>query len=352
MSKLNFSNIAIKSICSAVPKQIIDNDTYSNYYPKNIVNEIINKTGIIQRRFAPENMCASDYSFHAAEELLTLNNIRKSEIDGIIFVSQTADYKMPATAILLQNKLGLLNSTFAFDINLGCSGYVYGLSVAYSFLLNPSINNVILAVGETRSRIYHPKDRKTAFLFGDGGTATLISKTTKKCSTHFELFSDGSKSHLIQMKAGGYRNPTNETNLKEYIYDEFNNISSDNHGRMDGSEVFNFALKEIPKSIQSILKSAKIDEKQIKLAYLHQANKFMNDHLEKKMKMPLTKFPKSLDLFGNTSSVSIPLTITTQTNSEEISNSTILLSGFGVGMSWANCVMETDNINILPLIEI
>ena len=352
MAFLTFNNVGIKAISACVPKNTIVNSEYTEHFKVEDVAEIVEKTGIKERRFAPDGMCASDLCFAAAEKLIADNEIDKSEIDLLIFISQTPDYRMPATSILLQERLKLPKTTMAFDINLGCSGFVYGLSVIYSLMERSNFRRALLLDGETRSRVYHPKDRKTAFLFGDGGIAALIERGEKYEKSTFSLGSDGSKSSLISMKAGGYRIPTTKDTLKERVVDEYGNISTDDHGRMDGGEVFNFVLKEIPGNVKGILKQSNIDMIEIDFFVFHQANQFMNGYLQKKFKIEDAKFPTSIGKFGNTSSVSIPLTIVSELENKLKGSNKLLLCGFGVGMSWASCIIKTDDLKISELIEI
>lgn len=352
MAELQFNGVGISAIAAAVPKNIIRNIDYTTHFPQNDVLEIIDKTGIVERRFVSEGQCASDLCFAAAEKLISDNNIDKSDIDLLIFISQTPDYRMPATSILLQERLGLSKQTMAFDINLGCSAFIYGLSVIYSLMERSGLKKALLLDGETRSKIYHPKDRKTAFLFGDGGVAALIERNDHFHKSYFNLGSDGSKSNLISMKSGGYRNPSSSESFVELTYDENGNISTDEHGKMDGGEVFNFVLKEIPSSVKKLMSDAEVTNSEIDFFVFHQANKFMNGYLQKKFKIEDEKYPLSIAKFGNTSSVSIPLTIVSELESKMHGHKKLLLSGFGVGMSWASCVIETENLKISKLIEI
>src|SRR6056297_1927055 len=176
MPLITHQNIGISGMAAAVPQKRINNYRYTNYFPKDEVKRITDKTGIYQRRFADDSTCSSDLCFAAAEKLLFEMKVKASGIDVLLFVSQTPDFRMPATACLLQNRLKLGSSTIAFDINLGCSGFIVALQTAYAMLANPSISKILLLNGETRSKVYSAKDRKTAFLFGDAGSATLIEK--------------------------------------------------------------------------------------------------------------------------------------------------------------------------------
>jgi len=353
MAKLQFQHIGIAGIQAAVPAQKIINKEQTLYFEAVSVAEIVEKTGIEERRFAPEGMCASDLCYAAADKLLNDLQIDRSEIDLLIFISQTPDYRMPATSITLQHRLGLPKTTAAFDIILGCSAFVYGLSVVYSMMAGGSFRKALLLDGETRSRVYHPKDRKTGFLFGDGGVAAIIDKDEKYGNSYFSLHSDGSKEDYIKIKAGGYRNPSTVETLAERVIDEHGNISTDEHGRMMGADVFNFVLLEIPKNIKEILNYAGVEKEAIDFFLFHQANAYMNSYLTKKLKVSEDKAPQCLKWYGNTSSVSIPLTLCSQLSQSQLEGKKkILLSGFGVGMSWASAVIQSLDLKNLGVIEV
>ena len=185
MSFLKFQGVGITALSGAVPRTVIDNYKYTQYFPEDQVREVVDKVGIYERRFADEKTCSSDLCFAAAEKLIADNGIDRSEIDLLIFISQTPDYRMPATSVLLQERLDLPNSTIAFDINLGCSAFIYGLSVAYSFMQCNNLRKALVLDGETRSKVYSPKDRRSAFLFGDGGVAALIERDEKFGTSFF-----------------------------------------------------------------------------------------------------------------------------------------------------------------------
>lgn len=342
----------MSAISAAVPKNCVVNRSYTEFFSASEAELITDKTGIEERRFAPKGMTASDLCYHAAEEIFNKEPAWKEQIDALIFVSQTADYRMPASSIILQDRLNLPKKTIAFDINIGCSGYVYGLSVAMLYASQPHIRKVLLLDGETRSRVYSPKDRKTAFLFGDGGTASIIEKQTQSNDITYLFGSDGSRSDLIKMDAGGYRYPSSIATLTEKVVDEYGNIRSDEHGYMNGADVFAFVLREIPFNIKEILSLSNTTQDSIDSFYFHQANKYMNDYLLKKLKVSADIAPQSLHKYGNTSSVSIPLTIVDANSGKEIVNKKWFLSGFGVGMSWGSCVLPISNLKVHKLIEV
>jgi len=352
MALLQFDQVGICGLAAAVPAQTILSREYTQYFPAADVAEIVAKTGIEERRFAPEGMCSSDLCFAAAEKLISDLDVDKSEIELLVFVSQTPDYRMPATSVLLQDRLGLSKQTMVFDLTLGCSAFVYGLSVVFSLVQSGQIKKALLLDGETRSRVYNPKDRRVAFLFGDGGVAALIEKDPKYGKTFFSLNSDGSKGDLIKIKAGGYRNPSSAESVKEKVVDVHGNISTDEHGSMDGADVFNFVIQEIPNDIARVMEAAGTDKKAFDYFVFHQANAFMNGYLAKKLKLPLEKVPSSIREFGNTSSVSIPLTIVSQLQGKLEGKKKVLLSGFGVGMSWASAVMDLQDCWISDVVEL
>lgn len=352
MALLKFNNIGISGISAAVPKHVVDNYAYTEHFEKEDVKEIVDKIGIKERRFADASTCSSDLCFAAAEKLIEDMKIDKSEIDLLIFVSQTPDYRMPATSILLQERLGLSKKTAAFDISLGCSAFIYGLSSVYAFMQTGGFRKALLLDGETRSRIYSPKDRKTAFLFGDGGVAALIECGEQFGESYFSLNSDGSKESLIKINAGGYRNPSSVETVQERIVDEHGNIRTEEHGYMSGADVFNFVLLEIPKDIKSLLEFSVTSSTEIDFFVLHQANSYMNNYLAKKLKLEPHKVPTCIEKYGNTSSVSIPLTIVSELQNSLGGTKKMLLSGFGVGMSWASAIINTSNCYVSEVVEI
>jgi 3-oxoacyl-[acyl-carrier-protein] synthase-3 len=355
MANLTFKHVGISAIAGAIPANTITNLNFMpELYSQAERQEIVDKTGIVERRHALIGQCSSDFCYAAANHLIESYEIDRSEIDLLIFVSQTPDYRMPATSIILQHKLGLSKSVAAFDVSLGCSGFVYALSIAFSMMQSGIIRKVLLLDGETRSRVYSAKDRKTGFLFGDGGVAALLEYNPEKFnSSWFSLHSDGSKEDLIKMDAGGYRIPSTPETLQEKVMDEHGNIRSMEHGYMNGADVFNFVLQEIPKDIESVFKESGKSKEEIDYFLFHQANDYMNNYLIKKLKLDKEKVPSSIAKFGNTSSVSIPLTICSELDKTFLQgDKNMLLCGFGVGMSWATASLNTKDLFNAGLIEI
>ena len=345
MAFMTFNDVGITALAGAVPHTIIDNLKYTQYFPEDQVKEVVEKVGIYQRRFADDKTCSSDLCYAAAEKLIADNDINRDEIDLLVFISQTPDYRMPATSVLLQHRLNLPNTTIAFDINLGCSAFIYGLSVVFSMMQNKGLRRALLLDGETRSKVYSPKDRRSAFLFGDGGVAALIERNPKFGESFFSLNSDGSRGDLIKINGGGYRMPSSVETLKERVVDEYGNIRSDEQGYMNGGDVFNFVIREIPKDIKKIVQFSGKDLDSIDYFVFHQANNFINSYLAKKLKLDTSKMPSTIAKYGNTSSVSVPLTIVDQLKGKLETKKDLFLSAFGVGMTWANADRKSTRLN-------
>lgn len=259
---------------------------------------------------------------------------------------------MPATSLLLQNRLGLSSSCIAFDINLGCSAFLYGLSVAFSMIKDGHIRKALILDGETRSKVYSPKDRRSAFIFGDGGIAALVELNDKFGKSHFSLNSDGSRADLIMIKGGGYRHMSSLETLTEKVVDEYGNIRSDEQGYMNGGDVFNFVIREVPRDIKKTLELSETSTDDINFYVFHQANNFINSYIAKKMKLDTSKIPSTIHKFGNTSSVSVPLTIVSELRDKLDGQKTLLLSAFGVGMTWATAIIPFVDCHISEIVEI
>lgn len=352
MAFLTFEGVGITALAAAVPKRVIKNYEYTEYFPADQVKEVVDKVGIYERRFADEKTCSSDLCFSAAERLIADTGVERSEIDLLIFISQTPDYRMPATSVILQHRLGLSEKTIAFDINLGCSAFLYGMSVVYSMMEKSGLRKALILDGETRSKVYSPKDRRTAFLFGDGGVAALVERNERFGKSYFSLNSDGSRADLIKINGGGYRNPSSVETLRERVVDEYGNIRNDEQGYMDGGDVFNFVIREIPRDIKQTLAFAGTDKEALDFYVFHQANNFINSYLAKKLKLDTKKIPSCVEKFGNTSSVSVPLTIASELRERMCGERKLLLSAFGVGMTWATAVVPFVDCKVSELVEV
>lgn len=352
MAIMKFNGIGITAMAGAVPSHIVENLKYTDHFSPEMVKEVVEKVGIYERRFADEKTCSSDLCFAAAQKLILDNNINRDEIDLLVFISQTADYRMPATSITLQHRLGLKNSCIAFDVNLGCSAFLYGMSVVYSMVSSGNIRKALILDGETRSKVYGPRDRRSAFIFGDAGVAALVERNPKFGDSYISLNSDGSRADLIMIKAGGYRHMSTPETLKERVIDEYGNMRSDEQGYMKGGDVFNFVIREIPRDIKNTLATANATADQMDYIVFHQANNFINSYIAKKMKLNVEKIPHTIEKFGNTSSVSVPLTIVSELNGKLDGQKTLLMSAFGVGMTWASGIIPFVDCKISDIVEV
>lgn len=352
MALLSFNNVGISGLAAAVPRSVINNYEFDLYFKKEEIKDVVDKIGVKERRFAGDDICSSDLCFAAAETLINGMKVNRDEIDLLIFISQTPDFRMPATSVLLQERLRLPTSTITFDINLGCSAFLYGLTVAYSMISSGGIKKVLILDGETRSKVYSLKDRKTGFLFGDGGVAALIEGGEKFGKSWFSLNSDGSRESLIKIPAGGYRKMSSCNTVIEKVVDEYGNIRSEEQGYMNGADVFNFVIREVPKDFNKLLDYSGVDVNTIDHFIFHQANQYINGFLGKKLKLPSEKMPSTIEKYGNTSSVSIPLTIVSELKEKLNGHKRLLLSGFGVGLTWGTAIIEVDKCHVGPIVEV
>ena len=353
MALVSYNNVGISALAACVPSRIINNYEYDlDIWPKEEVKKVVDKVGVFERRFVDENTCASDLCLAAAEKLIADNDIDRSEIDLLVFLSQTPDYRMPATSILLQHRLGLPMTTMAFDISLGCSGFISALSIVYAMMQNNGFRKALLLNGETRSKVYSRKDRREAFIFGDAGVAALIERDERFGESHFSLNSDGSRGDLIMIPGGGYRNMSSAETLREKVVDEYGNIRSDEHGHMNGADVFNFVIVEVPKDIKRLISASGEDIQKMDYYVFHQANAFINNHIAKKLKLDKERIPWTIQKYGNTSSVSVPLTIVSELKDKMDGEKKIMMSAFGVGMAWATAIVPFVDCKLSDIVEL
>jgi 3-oxoacyl-[acyl-carrier-protein] synthase-3 len=349
MALIKFNGIGIRSISVTVPKQVIKTVSCTDLFPKDQLLKFIETTGVEERRIADSTTCSSDLCFDAAQNLINSNEIDPEDIDALIFISQTPDYKIPGSSLILQNRLMLRKSTIAFDINLTCSGYIYGLYIAYSLLSNPALNNVLLLVGETLSKITSKSDKSTGLLLGDGGSATLINKDQKYGDSFFSLNTDGAHFNSVIIPSGGTRNMSNNESLKQKTYED-GSIRSDEQLAMQGMDVFSFAVSEIPKDVKSLLGFAQVSVESIDKVIFHQSNRYMMNVIAKKAKIDQSKMLYSINKFGNTSGVSIPSAVAFEKDKIK-DNDLVLLNAIGAGFSWGSAIITFKDINILKINE-
>ena len=327
----------IKALAYTLPENEITNEQLVKEFPEWSVDKIADKVGINTRFVASENETSSDLAVKAAEKLFLENpNINKEDIDFVLFCTQSPDYFLPTSACIIQNRLGLPTTCGALDFNLGCSGYIYGLSLAKGLILGGIANNVLLLTGETYSKYLHPKDKGNRTIFGDAGSATLISTEGFAEIGNFSLGTDGKGAENLIVKTGGLRC---KSPMNDLAFDEKANPTSSDYLYMNGSEIFNFTIEAVPELVKNTLLKNKLTNDEIEGFVFHQANKFMLNFLRKKLKINEEKFHYYMSEVGNTVSSTVPIVLYEKLKNGEL-HGNILLGGFGVGYSWGGCVIN------------
>lgn len=326
----------IKAISYYLPEKIITNEQLVEEFPEWTVEKIADKVGVNKRHIA-ENETISDMAVKAAEKLLSENpDINRENIDFVLVCTQSPDYFLPSTACIVQNRLGLKKTCGAFDFNLGCSGYEYGLATAKGYIAAGIATNVMLITSEAYNKHIHPRDKGNRTIFGDAGTATIISSDGFAEIGEFVLGTDGSGAEELIVRTGGKAFPERANDL---VYDENGNPHSSDYLYMNGSEIFNFTLRVVPKMVKQTLEKNGLQMDDIDLFIFHQANIFMLNHLRKKLKIEEDKFFVNMFDVGNTVSSTIPIALCDARKSGFL-HGNILLAGFGVGLSWGACTLK------------
>ncbi|MEG0808373.1 MAG: ketoacyl-ACP synthase III [Alistipes sp.] len=327
----------IKVISYYLPDKILSNEQLSEEFPEWNAEKIASKIGIKERHLSALNETAVDMATQAAEKLFAENPIiTREEVDFVIFCTQSPDYFLPTSACLIQNRLGLRTDIGAFDYNLGCSGFVYGLSIAKGLICAGVATNVLLLTSETYSKYLHHKDKGNRTIFGDAATATIVSTDGFAQIGDFSLGTDGRGANNLIVKSGGSRMKTVQNDL---TLDESGNPHSSDFLYMDGSEIFNFTLEAVPALVKETLLKNGIEQQDIDLFVFHQANKYIMNFMRKKIKIDEDKFYYCLENVGNTVSSTIPIALYEAKREGRLVGD-ILLAGFGVGYSWAGTILK------------
>ena len=345
---MTFHGVGIKALSACVPPDVVYNKDLGYLIPEEEIEKTISNIGIEQRRIAASDVMASDLCYKAACQLMADNDINPESIDVLLFMSQTPDYRIPATSCILQQRLGLPKETLCFDISLGCSGYLFALSTAFAYASMEGVNRVLLLDGETFSKIVNRRDKVDWPLYGDAGTATLIEKGDYGDST-FMLYTDGSGEDTLKIHAG-MRNPVTPDSCVERERED-GNIRTDLEVFMDGMDVFNFAISKVPKTIKMLLKETDRTMEDVDYLIFHQANRFMMDFFVKKLKISPDRVPYCISKYGNTSSASVPLTISSELNGRLVGSHTVVMSAFGAGLSWGAAIFQMRDCNVSPVID-
>ena len=355
MAKCSFNRVQIGGVVACAPRSEKCIDEEIDLFGGNVqqIERLKRTIGLDRRRVVKPGTTAADLCEYAARRLFESLNLSIEEVDAVIFVTQTADYPQPCNAAVLHGRLNLSKRCAALDVNLGCSGYVYGLWLAHMMVGGGGCRNVLLLAGDTISRIVNPRDRSVVPLFGDGGSATLIHASRQQSKVWFNLGTDGKGFDKLIVPAGGFRTPCSaETKMEADGADGA--IRSAENLHMDGAEIFNFSITEEPRTVQDLLDYSGLNPDSIDYFVFHQANRYILRNIARRLKIDCARVPmETVERFGNQSSASIPFALCGELRDVLIDSTTkrLLLSGFGVGLSWASAIMSVGKLPVCKLVE-
>lgn len=342
-----FSNIKIEGISVAAPSKRIPVETYNEAFGEETIIKFAEMTGVKSVCRAVPEQTASDLGYEAAKNLFDKKGVDTSEIGMLVFITQKPDYRTPSTAFVLHKRLGLPESCSCFDINLACSGFLFSLHTVYSMLKNSDAKKALLITADTSHKTLSPMDRTMIMLFGDSGSATLISKTEEESPAYFTMRTDGQRFKSIITPSGAYRNmgaPRERVEWTDGI------MRSDYDTHMKGMDVFGFSIKDVPQLMKEFLEALGTTPADYDSFALHQANMYILNQISRKLKVPMDKIPVALDRYGNNSSNSVPLVLADHYAGKG-DTMRVFMSGFGAGLSWACADVMIDTNAILPILE-
>ena len=328
----------IKYIEYCLPEKILTNQMIADEFPEWTVEKIEKKIGIKERHIAVDGETASDLAIKAAEKLFAANDYDRKEVDYLIFVTQSPDYHLPTTACLIQTKLGLSKKITAIDVNLGCSGFVTGLSLAKAIIVSGQAKNVLLLTAETYSKYMHERDKSNRTIFGDGAAATLVSTEGFAELGEFVIGTDGEGAENLIVKTGGARHPQPMNDLK---FDDFGNPFSSDNLFMDGPAILNYSLDSIPQLVKDVLEKNHLEMDDINLHVYHQANIFLANLERRKLRIPQDRYYCNIENVGNTVSSTIPIALCLALKDGTIKDGFNILSvAQGLGYTWGGFVLK------------
>lgn len=331
----------IKAISYYLPETVVSNEQIVSEFPEWTVEKIADKVGVHSRCVAAEYETATDLAVNAAEKLFENNKeLSKADIDYVLFCTQSPDYHLPTSACIIQDRLGLRTDIGALDFNLGCSGYIYGLSLAKGLIAAGVARSVLLLTGETYSKYLHNRDKGNRTIFGDAATATIVSTEGWGEIGNFALGTDGRGAENLIVRTGCSKHQDKKNDLE---FDENGNPVSSDYLFMNGAKIFTFTQKNVPIVVNQTLEKNGLTKEDINLFVLHQANSYMLEFLRKKMKIDDSKFMRYMAEVGNTVSNSIPIALV-EAEKQKLLKGNILLCGFGVGYSWGGCIIKIQSV--------
>lgn len=347
-----FENVELVAVSAATPNNRINLSDYGARYGEDLVNRIMQSTGITEVAVTPKEQTCSDLCVEAAKHLLEGRKISPEDIDGLVYVSETTDYIAPTTSAILQDRLGLPKSSIVFEIHLSCSGYVYGLFQAAMMIESGYCKNVLLLVGSTMTRYMNEEDRAMQMISGDAGSASLIAFTEKKKPMKFAFFSDGSGYKGLIIPAGGIRMPIQHGVTDVLEYDDEGNGHTKEDLVMDGMAIMVFSTRIAPKLIKGLLESEGLSTDDVDVFLLHQANKIIVERIGKLLKAPIEKVPLGLQKTGNTGLTSVPLMMCNQFSGNNPHFKKSIICGFGSGLVAAACLIDISETDFIKTIEV
>ena len=344
----DINGVKIAGISSAIPSRKVDCNEYCSVFGEETVRKTIESTGVHSTYHSVKGQTASDLAYAAAKNLLEKQGTNPSEIGILVFICAHHDYIAPATAFVLQKRLGIPMGAIVFDVNLGCSGFVYGLQMGASLLKTSNTNKALILFGDSSSRVVSPKDT-SCLLFGDSGAALLIEKTSNEADAmSFGLRSDGKRFDEIYVPAGGYRHMDCSHDL---VMEDDGRERSGFHSHMNGANVFVFSVTDVPALVRDFMSTKNLVVDDVDMLFMHQPNLFIIKNLIRKLKFPKEKVPMTIDKYGNTSAVSIPITLCDYYGEKKAGVRQVLFLGFGIGLSWGVSYMPVDTDVIYPVIH-
>jgi 3-oxoacyl-[acyl-carrier-protein] synthase-3 len=327
MARSTIEGVRIAGVVSSAPAKSFDNVADTGQFDRDEVRKVVGMAGVAKRRVTSPEQCSSDLCTAAARRLLAELSWSPSSVEGLVLVTQTPDYYLPSTACVVQRDLDLSDGCAAFDVGLGCSGYPYGLWIGHMMVACGGLGRVLVLHGETPTKFTHESDRATWLLFGDAGSATALERAPGERAS-FAVQSDGRGLSDLIVPAGGFR-------------DRFSSDPRSHYLHMNGANLFTFTIKRVPPLVEDILKQAGRSAAEVDQFILHQSNRFMMLHLAKKLEVPPERMPLTIDTFGNTGGPSVPLTLThALARAPRDRKQTVMLIGYGVGLSWGAALVD------------
>ena len=334
-------NAYIKGTSYYLPEKVVTNEDLVKDYPKWDAEKVAQKVGVIERHVAAEDETAGDMAVKAAQRLFTEYGIKASSIDFVLLCTQSPDYYLPTTACIVQDRLGIPTSAGALDCNLGCAGYEYGLALAKGLIVGGMAKNVLLLTAETYNKYVHPSDHGNRSIFGDGAAATIVSTTGEYKIGEFVFGTDGSGANKLIVRTGCARQPAQTGEVGE---DDNGYVNAPDYLYMNGSEIFIFTLEAVPTMVKQLYEKNGITDETVDMYIFHQANKFMLNTIRKICHLDKDKFYVNMENTGNTVSSTIPIALKDYLINGGNAN-TIMLAGFGVGLSWAGCMITKEQLD-------